>query len=161
MDSLFIDLLVPVRPRIVITGMVDATYFEEESRRNAIGLDPDIVCSKNAKILLNNTLIRVIVLHGEGSLLPTFAEAIDLLAYRSMYILSVQSLARHVMAGSSERNRVPLVIFLTATRPLPLPGISRRVYIEFFSYHPGFSMAFAGLNAQDRTPRIPQRPERH
>jgi hypothetical protein len=94
MDSLFIDALVPVRPRIVITGMVDATYFEEKSRRNAIGPDPDIVCSKDAKILLNNTLTRVVVVHGKESLPLTFAEAIDLLAYRSLYILSVQSLAR-------------------------------------------------------------------
>lgn len=80
MDHVSFDVLVLVLPCVVITGVVDAACFEEDSPSTSVGFNREGVCLNDPEILLSSIPICMDVVHGEEGSPLVFAEGIDLLA---------------------------------------------------------------------------------
>lgn len=81
MDSVSFDELVPVLLCIVITGVVDAAGFKEDTPTYSVGLNGEAVRSNDTERLLSDVLVRIEVVHGQERLSLVFTKGIDLLGY--------------------------------------------------------------------------------
>lgn len=76
---MLLDILVPTLLGVVITSMIDAACFEENSSSRLAVLNWEGVCADDPNILLHGVLVGVDVVQRKESLSLLFRERIDLL----------------------------------------------------------------------------------
>jgi hypothetical protein len=119
MDGVPFNVLVPAFLGVVVAGMFNTTCIKENTHFPHIVPHGEGVRLNDSKVP-RDSIVGMNVMHGEEGSSLVRSERIGLPAYGCKKGVAVKRSS--LMMGSSERMRVPIVIFRVAASPLPFPG---------------------------------------